>query len=289
MAMTTTRRKNEVKELIKAIIPKGWTPVARKLYQRATDRTPKIRHAYGDMEKLAALKCTVSYNKHGGYCVPESSFHRPAAKAVLSGKVYEPKTIEYMVANCRNGDIIHAGTFFGDFLPALSRALNPAAVIWAFEPNLENFRCAKITLELNEASNVKLTHAGLGAKNQQLFVQTTDTSGRSLGGASRIVDKSGGKEKKEPVEIVAIDEVITSERGIGILQLDVEGYEKEVLSGALDTIRRCMPILILEVLPSSTLVQSEWFSKNILGLGYQKVAELHGNSVYFCKATQDRT
>ncbi|HJW46367.1 MAG TPA: FkbM family methyltransferase [Lysobacter sp.] len=275
-----------MKEIIKTIIPNAWTPMVRELYRRVADRTPRIRHSYGDTEKLAALKCAVSYNKYGGYCIPESAFHRPAAKAVLSGKVYEPRTIEYMVANCRNRDIIHAGTFFGDFLPALSGAINPNALVWAFEPNLENFRCAKITLELNEASNVRLTHAGLGAKTERLFVQTADASGRSLGGTSHIVDKTCGAGKKESVDIVTIDDAIPSERDIGILQLDVEGYEKEVLLGALSTIRRCLPLLILEVLPNSTLVQSDWFLKNIVSLGYENVAKLHGNSVYSCKSIQ---
>lgn len=262
-------------------------PVAQELYRRVSDRTPKIRHAPGDTAGCHALRCAVAYNKYGGYCVPEASFHRPAARAVLSGEVYEPETVAYMAASCGNRDIVHAGTFFGDFLPALSGAIGPDALIWAFEPNPENFRCAKITLELNALGNVQLTHAGLGACREQMFVQTADTSGRSLGGASRIV-KEEGAEKREPVEIVAIDDVIAAERDIGILQLDVEGYEKEVLTGALATIRRCLPILIIEVLPGSNLIQSEWFSENILRLGYRHVSEMHGNSVYSCNAGWER-
>ena len=86
------------------------------------------------------------------------------------------------------------------------------------------------------------------------------------------------------MEVVSIDDVIPAEREIGILQLDVEGYEKYALSGGLSTIRRCLPILILEVLPHSTLEDSDWFSANILRLGYKKVAKLHGNSVYSTQA-----
>jgi len=199
---------------------------------------------------------------------------------VLSGQVYEPQTIEYMIANCGNRDIVHAGTFFGDFLPALSAALDSNALLWAYEPNLENFRCARITIELNGALNIRLTHAGLGAKGQQLFVATCDANGKPLGGASHIVNELSGPKNARPVEIVSIDDVIPSERDIGILQLDVEGYEKNALSGALTTIHRCLPILILEVLPDSDLEESEWFSETILSLGYAKITKLHGNSVY---------
>jgi FkbM family methyltransferase len=271
-----------MKEQIAAIIPKAWMPSARRVHRWLVGRRLGIRHAYRGVDRLSALRCVVSYNQYGGYCVPQSSFYRPAARAVLSGKVYEPKTIEFMMANCRDRDIVHAGTFFGDFFPALSTALDSRAVIWAFEPNRENFRCANITLELNEVTNVRLTHAGLGARRATLFVQTEDASGLPLGGSSRIVSTGVGREKNEPVEILPVDEAVPAERDVGIVQLDVEGYEKEALSGALATIRRCLPILILEVLPESTLVRGDWFAKNILSLGYELTAKLHGNSVYAC-------
>lgn len=261
-------------------------PLARKINRMIVGKTPLIMNVDNRTAKSPVLKCAVAYNEHGGYCIPESSFHRPAAQKVLSGKVYEPKTIKYIVANCEDKDVIHAGTFFGDFLPALSSALTSTALIWAFEPNKENFRCAEITLKLNEITNVRLAHFGLGAVQQDLYVQTTDPSGRSLGGASRIVTAANDVRGKERVGIVTIDEKIPPNRDIGILQLDVEGYEKQALSGALATIRRCLPILILEVLPNSNLVQTEWFSDNILRLGYENVAKLHGNSVYSCSAHQ---
>ena len=95
------------------------------------------------------LGCTISYNQYGGYCIPLSSSHRPAAQKILSNKVYEPKTIEFIRLNCGSDDVIHAGAYFGDFLPAISKGLNNESMLYAFEPNLENYRCALITLTLN--------------------------------------------------------------------------------------------------------------------------------------------
>jgi len=192
-----------------------------------------------------------------------------------------------MATNHQDCDIVHAGTFFGDFLPALSSAISSSkALLWAFEPNLENYRCAKITAELNGATNIRLTHAGLGPRSENLYVQTVDANGLPLGGASRIVTMSENKTNNQAVSMVAIDEVIPENRNIGILQLDVEGYEKEALSGALATIRRCLPILILEVLPDTNLAKSDWFIENISSLGYVHSDELHGNSVYICHSME---
>ncbi|HWV57096.1 MAG TPA: FkbM family methyltransferase [Longimicrobiales bacterium] len=270
-----------MKRLVKAVVPKKWRPEERVEGALPGSIPGKARFAY---DGRSVLDCSIAYNKYGGYCVPTSSSHRPAAKAVLSGAVYEPKTLEYMIEHCGPRDVVHAGTFFGDFLPALSGALEPGALLWAFEPNHESFRCARITIELNGLRNVRLTNAGIGARRQQLYVETVDAKGRALGGASRIVEDTSGARAAQPVDIVAIDDVVPGDRDVGIMQLDLEGYEEQALMGAVATIRRCLPILIVEVMPRSTLEQSPWFSDSILGLGYERLTTLHENSVYVPRA-----
>jgi len=186
-----------------------------------------------------------------------------------------------MASNNGSGDIVHAGTYFGDFLAALSKGCAPNSKVWAFEPNPENYRCAKITLEINNISNVVLTNAGLGAKQDKLLMKTADTNGRSLGGASQIIDKESDEGNGiETIQIVTVDDTVGSYRAVTIIQLDVEGHEKEALTGALKTIHRCLPIIILEVWSDSTLLSSDWFSENILSLGYRKINDIHGNSVF---------
>jgi FkbM family methyltransferase len=270
-----------MKSLIKSIIPEGMMQVAQKIYSGLFDNTPKTEFSWKEDGEPGALKCTVSYNKYGGYCVPESSRHRPAAQTILSNDVYEPKTIEFIMTHCGNGDVVHAGTYFGDFLPALSKGVAPGSKIWAFEPNPENYRCARITLEINGIENVLLTNAGLGARQESLLIKTTDEDGRSLGGASQIIaGDSGRMAGAEAVQIVTVDDVVEVSRTVSIIQLDVEGHEKEALTGALKTVQRCLPIIILEVLPNSSLLGSDWFTENILSLGYRKINDIHGNSVF---------
>jgi FkbM family methyltransferase len=232
------------------------------------------------------LKCIVSYNKYGGYCVPESSRHRPAAKTILSNDVHEPKTIEYLISNCADGDIVHAGTYFGDFLPALSQACSSKAKIWAFEPNPENYKCARITTYINDINNVELINAGLGERKEMLVMLTSDKNGKACGGASKILTHEtdnipGGT---QVVQILTIDETILPDRKVSIIQLDVEGHEKQALSGALKTIQRCLPIIIVEVNPKSTLIESAWFTENILVLGYKITKFAHGNAVLICNS-----
>lgn len=261
--------------------------VARKIYRNFLVNSPKRASFQGYSSNSRALQCTVSYNKYGGYCVPLSSQHRPAARKILARDVHEPATIEFILSNCGNGDIVHAGTYFGDFLPALSSGVTSNAKVWAFEPNPENYRCARITLEINDIRNVALHNAGLGAKQGYSLIQTTDKNGHSLGGSSHIVEKDTANiaGKAESVQILDIDGVVGSDRKVSIIQLDVEGYEKEALTGAIKTIKRCRPLVILEVLPNSTLLTSQWFSENILSLGYQKIACFDDNSVFLSQSS----
>ena len=222
------------------------------------------------------LKCLIASNAYGSYCVPASSKHRPAAAAILRGDVWEAETLAFLCANCGQDDIIHAGTYFGDFLPALSKAAGPMAQIWAFEPSSESFSCAAITLKLNDIRNVRLTNAGLGASPGRAALRTGETGGRAEGGGSEIVAEKRPGFDHEEVRLVAIDEVVPHDRTIGVLQLDVEKYEQPALAGALATIRRCRPVLVLETLPSDEL----WFAENILSLGYEAIGPLDKNRAF---------
>ncbi|HEY1615676.1 MAG TPA: FkbM family methyltransferase [Rhizomicrobium sp.] len=225
---------------------------------------------------VAPLKCFIAGNSFGSYCVPAASKRRPAARAILRGEVWEPETIAFLTQHCGAGDIVHAGTYFGDFLPALSRALATGAHIWAFEPSLTNFRCAEITLKLNGISNVVLTHAGLGACHAPARLRVGEDGRHDAGGGSTIVADDIAGFEHEDTQLVTVDETVPASRAIAVLQLDVEGYEQEALEGALETIRRCRPVLVLEKPPRDP----GWFESRVLSLGYRQTGTLHVNQIY---------
>jgi FkbM family methyltransferase len=177
-------------------------------------------------------------NDYGLYCLPRRALHRPACQAVLRGHVWEAETLKFLIDHAP-GDIVHGGTFFGDFLPALSRAYDR---VWAFEPNPDSFKCAGVTMRLNDLENVELRNSGIGATAASVSLET-ERDGVYLGGGSFIVDKPGG------VRLEAIDDIVPPDRHVGVIHLDVEGYERAALEGARKTIARCRPLLVLETLP----------------------------------------
>ncbi len=221
------------------------------------------------------LKYFFTKNIYGLYCIPISAKHRPACKIVLRNEVYEQETISFILNNYVNGDIIHAGTFFGDFLPALSKKIGFAGKIWAFEPNSENFKCTQITLLINDLENVNLFKKALGETNSKGFLKIKENE-KMLGGGSKLVPEP--KSADEIVEIVSLDEIVPFETKISIIHLDVEGYEEFVLKGGLQLIKRCKPILLLE--DNKNFCKSIWFEENILNLGYNFIAKVNDNSIF---------
>lgn len=254
------------------------TPLSSFVFWLRRVRTQrKYKHEAIKSDKIT---CTIAYNEHGAYCVPNSALKRPAAKKVLQGQVYEPETISFMSKHHQDKDIVHAGTFFGDFLPALGAACNEKQIIWAFEPNPESYACAKITATINCLSNVRITHAGLGEKNTNASFQTHNDSGIALGGGSHF---SSNRNDGLSINITSIDHHILRNRDIGIIQLDVEGFEIQALKGAIQTIKRCHPILILEQFPDTDITQDLWFQEHILKNGYTLHTKIHGNLVFVSK------
>jgi len=251
-------------------------------FKRSKKRTQLAVEALSDTvhahlaTSLSVLHGTISYNRHGGYCVPLSSAYRPAAQSILRGDVWESETIDFMVEHVGTGDIVHAGTYFGDFLPALSRACSPGSVVWAFEPNPENFRCAKITMAINTLSNVNLKNAGVGEANSMLPMRIFGADGMALGGTSRFLGdvRDVSPEQTVQVETVRLDDHIPEDRRISLIQLDVEGFEQQALSGALRLIERCRPVIILENLPGDA-----WMQTRIFAMGYSITGKLHQNTV----------
>ena len=221
------------------------------------------------------LRCVIAYNRHGGYCVPRTSMHRPCAQTILAGEVFEPPTVAAFEHHGRHGDIVHAGTYFGDMLPAAARACGPERLVWACEPNRENFRCATLTIAINGLTNVRLHHGALGAGAGLATLMVSSPEGQALGGASRVVEPAAAPPHTTyQVPIVRIDDIVPADRPVALIQLDVERQERQALTGALATIRRCRPALIVETLPDDA-----WISANLVPLGYRRAGMIGPNSL----------
>lgn len=67
-----------------------------------------------------------------------------------------------------------------------------------------------------------------------------------------------------------------------LIQLDVEGWELYAIRGAQDTIRRCRPVLVVEINKNQGFVgiEPDWLRAVITDLGYRCVERLSSDEVY---------
>ena len=227
---------------------------------------------------------TLGENEYGRYAVPTSTLEiESMSRMIIAGEVYEPATIQFILNNCGSGSIIHAGAFFGDFLPALGSTGN---YVLSFEPVYESFWCANKTVELNFGTDhdIHLFNFGLGEKAETLSIITKDPSSRPMAGRSKY--DSGGDniptERLEEMNVVTLDSIVVSEGRrfdeFSIVHLDVEEHEELAMKGGMKIIRASLPILILECWNEKSL-DTPFFHEEIYSLGYERGEDLGNDNI----------
>lgn len=206
---------------------------------------------------------TFAINRFGSYFVPDNFANRIVPKVLLKNSVYEPETLDFIRSRCDDGDVITAGAFIGDFLPAISSALAPDARVWTFEANdLCLYACRK-TISINGLSNVSLIDKALGSQPDRMIMRVFDFTKNEAAAAQSAIDPNRREvsEGYVEVDVVTLDSVVPQDRKISILHLDIEGYELEALKGSVTTIERCKPIIILELNKTAASLLNDLTSK----------------------------
>lgn len=135
-------------------------------------------------------------------------------------------------------DIIDGGAYIGDSILIFEEFV--PRTVYAFEPLEENFILLNKTIYINKLRNVIPLKIGLG----NIKEKTSITSFDSASFRSDIFKENLG----ESIEITSLDDfVMEKEIDVGLIKLDVEGSEFDVLLGAKNTIREYRPILIISV------------------------------------------
>lgn len=173
------------------------------------------------------------------YFVPGYASHRPAAKAIVQGRYYEPKTHDIIrhIGEIETGELVHAGTFFGDMLPSFAQSFRGGKIL-CFEPVLENYVLARLCVSANQIDNVLLFNTALSNSISNLRIETVDADGAHKGGGSEISDRG------DIIPSLTIDQFDFD--NLVCIQLDVEGHELKALEGAQASIKKHQPIIFIE-------------------------------------------
>lgn len=140
------------------------------------------------------------------------------------------------------GDVvIDIGSWVGDF--AAYSSMKGASKIYAFEPTPMTYGYLCRTAELNE--NIEPVQLGLGEEPGELTMHLYDDV--NTGGNSFIGERGAEIGTIEKLPITTLDTFV-EERGIervDFIKADIEGFERHMLKGAVEVMRKFAPKLAI--------------------------------------------
>lgn len=125
----------------------------------------------------------------------------------------------------------------------------------AFEPNEFNRNLLVKNVDQNSCKNVEVYGNIVGNRNGSSFISSFNPRiPGNFGECSVLEVNPGGLYEARPM--VKIDALKFGR--VDFIKIDVEGFEKEVLQGAKETIARCRPQMLVEINNSTTHLEYMW-------------------------------
>lgn len=140
----------------------------------------------------------------------------------------------------RNRDIIDAGGYIGDSVLIFSKLTDKK--VYTFEAIKENYEILNRTLELNDVKNAVSVNTALGSAETEVIM---NVSGACSSSSDLIASET---EYQEKVKVITLDGYVEKNGlDVGMIKVDVEGAEQDLLKGARNTIERFKPVLLLSI------------------------------------------
>jgi len=161
------------------------------------------------------------------------------------GYYYGEMEREYILAVrelYRGGAFVDVGSSLGLYVVCLGdRVAAAGAKVISVEPVAQNLQRQRRNVELNRYQHIVSYHqVALGSAAGELRISFDAESGDN----NAIIGVHGGM----TIPVIPLDRLV-SETGcgkIGLIKMDVEGYEPEVVAGGRETIRRDRPVVFAE-------------------------------------------
>ncbi len=160
---------------------------------------------------------------------------------------------------------IDCGSYTGDTIAHLIKIKrNEVKKIYAFEPEYCNYK--KLQSSMKHYSNIVISYnSACGEKNGQIGF-----SGENMGG--HLTEKG-----ENTVIMRTIDEA--TDGNITFIKMDIEGFEKEALKGAKETIIKNKPVLAISVYHKLEDIYQIQTDIEAMKMGYRFALRHYGNTI----------
>jgi FkbM family methyltransferase len=171
-------------------------------------------------------------------------------KRILRNREYEPMVTRALLNYVRpDADFVDVGANIGFHSVLVAQQLTSGRV-YCCEPTSRARLRLERNLQLNSVSNkVKVLPVALASKPGEMSINTV-VGKEEYSSLGSLYHPSTSEEIqiKEVVEVTTIDILAKNhDMKLGIIKIDVEGFENQVLAGAENTLKNQRPVIVMEL------------------------------------------
>lgn len=236
---------NKYKKLIKGLDKKSITEVSKilgRVNKIATSKTNELSiFPPNEIKQIQEIKkdldsCIIKLSES---CFAYKEYLLPINHFEASVFYYKHNIESLNLEKIKNKAFIDAGAFIGDSAIVLEKYTNDK--VYSFEPTTEYYNCLLKTIELNHSTKIVPMNIALGSKDEELEIHL-QSSGSSI---NRIIETSPSKES---IKVTYLDKIVEEKNlEVGLIKVDIEGFEQEFLKGAEKTIKTQKPALLISI------------------------------------------
>lgn len=148
------------------------------------------------------------------------------------------------------GVVFDVGANYGQYARVLSPLVGTTGCVYAFEPSRITMEGLRLMCRLLRLKNIAFHQLALSDQEGTAQLEIPIKDGGHLGvGLARLHSSDNWRSISEQVQVTTLDSFVerAGVRCCDFIKCDVEGAEYRVLQGALNTLRRHRPQLLIEI------------------------------------------
>ena len=182
-----------------------------------------------------------------------------ASWSVFVGGEYEPNEIAFLAATLKPGmTLVDVGANEGLFTLVAALRVGDSGRVLALEPSSREFQRLQKNIDLNGLKNVEPLRLALYDHSGHANLSCAEFGHEGLNAiGDRIANAGVAVTGSETVELETLDTLVAA-RGVDhldFIKVDAEGSEARILEGAIGTVNRFQPVILLEIEPENLAAQ----------------------------------
>jgi FkbM family methyltransferase len=209
--------------------------------KRITDKQLKdileIRLFQKKIKQLNDQYVRVMLNDHEIYYLPKIGYYDSSVFVHHCGLVHLSEKLKSYI---KGKVFLDIGAYIGD--SGLIFLKYSPSRIYAYEPVKYNYELLQQTIEKNNAPLIIPVNKGIGDKKDFLSIHIN----KSESSINSQLQLPNSMNSIEQIEVTTIDEEC-KDMEVGLIKMDIEGFEYYAIKGGIETIQRDKPVLIISV------------------------------------------